>query len=73
MDWINSNERLPDAEDWYIVFRLAGRTDKRSWSALVTTGWFVPETQMDMHSWEGRNDIPIEVSHWMPLPAAPGK
>ena len=57
-DWINIKDEQPIFSDYYLVYLLNGHICIGHWmsEAFWSTGYYVNR---------------LEVSHWMPLPAAP--
>lgn len=59
--WVKCSERMPDDAQWCLVYTDYGQF-AQCWSSNTNRGWLGDEISIPN----------IDVTHWMPLPAAPG-
>lgn len=60
--WIDVNERLPDKEDFYLVYVFDGHREEN----VIDILWWNPDHQQFLE-WGFMNNV----THWMPLPNPP--
>ena len=67
--WIPVTERLPEKEDWYLVFTTPNRGYKS-----INKGYFCKGYDWDKFTprWHGSGGTWANVTHWMPLPSVEG-
>lgn len=58
--WIPVTERLPETSTWVLTYR---PTIEAIWPAFLTSAG----------DWIDEDGIPIEITHWMPLPEPPNE
>lgn len=59
--WVKCSERMPEDTQWCLVYTDYGQF-AQCWSNNTNHGWLGDEISIPN----------IDVTHWMPLPAAPG-
>ena len=66
--WISVKDRLPEKEDWYLVFTTPNRGYKS-----INKGYFCKGYDWDKFTprWHGSGGNWANVTHWMPLPQPP--
>lgn len=60
-EWVKCSERMPEDAQWCLVYTDYGQF-AQCWSNNTNRGWLGDEISIPN----------IDVTHWMPLPAAPG-
>ena len=58
-EWISVEERLPEAEGWYLTFNEASPSGFSNVDKWMPGRWIIAESNM------------VHVTHWMPLPEPP--
>ncbi len=59
--WVKCSDRMPEDAQWCLVYTDYGQF-AQCWSSNTNRGWLGDEISIPN----------IDVTHWMPLPAAPG-
>lgn len=68
MEWISVQERLPEEEGEYLVWRVWAGIAQRSLIWFREGEWFYGPPELGLGSIAEHGD---QVTHWMPLPSPP--